>query len=129
MTRRIPSAVGTLCEPAIAETPDDFVAVDLSREERQMLVCGLTDWGGSVDAMPTDLEAIGVGSHEELYEEAERISAGIASGEALPRRDWTRALVSTERVYIVEGHEWASIQGGTPEYWDGVLEGLRQKLR
>lgn len=75
---------------------------------------------------------MGSASLADLQVAGDRIAGAMAAGEALPVRDWTRAMVATEIVFASEvlgtGSEWTVINGGTDAYWVGVLRSLQRKV-
>ena len=114
--------------------PEDerLVELDLSYDERRMLFHGLVDWSGPAECTKSLALAIGFSGLDELEVEGRRIADAIYEGNALPVRDWTRALFSTEVIFASEtigtGTEWGVIQGGTDHYWMDVLRALQQKI-
>lgn len=108
------------------------ISLDLTEDERRMLVWGLTDWGGPARCTESLAVAMGFEDLDDLEREADRIAEAIQAGEALTKRDWTRALFSTEVIFasdvIGTGSEWKSLIGGTDEHWLGVLRSLQRKL-
>jgi hypothetical protein len=112
---------------------DALVLVDLDREERQMLVQGLSDWGGPADGSDALAAAMGFGSLDQLDAETPPMIEAIKQRRALSIRDWTRALVATEFAFMsaVLGtgvDEWTTINGGSEEHWFSVLRRLQRKL-
>lgn len=95
--------------------PEQVVAVSLTAEERQLLAFGLLEWGGP--ACPTDemARAIGFDDVTHLLAESNRIASDLRDGRPMSRRDWTRALLSTEVVFasdvIGSGVEWPTTTG------------------
>src|SRR4051795_2823092 len=93
------------------------VQVELTDDERTMLVYGLKDWGGPAHGTEALAVAMGFEGLENLCEDGDRIAVAIGAGEALTVRDWTRALVATEFVFASDvlgtGSEWTVIQAGT----------------
>lgn len=59
--------------------------------------------------------ALGFASVDDLIQEGSRIATDIAAGRSLTRRDWTRALLATEVVFVSNvigsGHDWPSTTG------------------
>ncbi len=95
--------------------PDQVVSVSLTADQRQLLVCGLVEWGGP--ASPTDAiaQAIGFSDRSDLRDEGYRIADDLRRGEMLTRRDWTRALLATEIVFasdvVGSGIDWMHTTG------------------
>jgi hypothetical protein len=110
-----------------------MVPVDLDSEEREMLVCGLNDWGGPAHGSDALAVAMGFESIDHVGAEAPALVRAIQEGCSLSVRDWTRALVATEFAFVsvVLGtgvSEWSTINGGSEEKWFGVLRRLQRKL-
>ena len=114
------------------ESEEDLVAVDLTEIERNMLVIGLHDWGGPAYCTDPLAQALGFRNVQDLYDEGGRIADDIRHGRALSRRDWTRALASTEIMFgsSLLGHAcgWGSVHGGDDREWRDALSMLRRKL-
>jgi hypothetical protein len=72
------------------------VAVQLSDEERALLVRGLGEWGGPT--RPTDALARAMGSETiaGLLADTKRVSVQLKAGEPMTAADWARALIATE---------------------------------
>lgn len=108
------------------------VSIDLTDEERHMLYYGLIDWGGPSECTESLAVAMGFSGLDDLDREGPRIAAVILAREALPVRDWSRALFSTEVIYASEvvgtGSEWGVVQGGTDAHWIDVLRSLQRKV-
>lgn len=111
---------------------DAPLRVDLDDDERLTLIIGLNDWGGPAhptDAIATLLRYDGV---SEMLHDLTRLKETIEGGGPLSRRDWTRALVATEIVFVSDvfgtGREWVVIQGTPDEYWIGLIRRLQEKV-
>jgi hypothetical protein len=108
------------------------VAVDLTEDERYMLVMGLDGWGGP--AHPTEALAVAMGfdSVHQLEAEGERIAGEIGRREPLTVQDWTRAMVATEFAFASDslgiGTEWVVIDGRPDQYWIRILRDLQTKV-
>ena len=110
----------------------DAVSVELSDEERYMLLYGLRDWGGPAHCTESLAVAMGFSGIDELLDESERIITSIQAHQPLTVRDWTRALHSTELIFISDlvgtGSEWTVIHGQSDGYWIDVLRRLQHKV-
>ena len=108
------------------------VTLGLTDDERAMLVYGVRDWDGPAHGTDSLAVAMGFASLDDLQLDGARIADAIASGGALPVRDWTRALVATEVAFASEllgtGSEWTVINAGTDGYWVEVLRSLQRKV-
>lgn len=119
-------------DPAFMSEYVKTVTVELTDDERGMLVSGLRDWDGP--AHGTDSLAVAMGFHslEDLQAGGARIADAIASGQAISVRDWTRAMVATEFAFASEllgtGDEWTVINARSDAYWVAVLRRLQSKV-
>lgn len=95
--------------------PDELVRVALSEAERYLLNRGLVEWGGPAGCTEQMAAAIGFASVADLLDEGHRIARDLSNDRPLTRRDWTRALLSTEVVFASDvlgsGHDWKSTTG------------------
>ena len=64
----------------------DGVSVELSEEERYMLVYGLRDWGGPAYCSESLAVAMGFSGIDDLLDESERIITSIQAHEPLTDR-------------------------------------------
>lgn len=108
----------------------NLVRVDLTDDERTLLVSGLMEYGGPAKGAPVLAPLVGVASVAEFDELAARLKAAIRNGEPLSDLDWARALVLTEI-------SWASdLLGAGTEFWSNMrdekaaplLRSLQRKL-
>lgn len=120
---------------------DEEVIVKLSEEERDLLWEGLHQWGGPTSPSDILAQAIGFQDVEDMHEQGRRIRHALRSGGALSKRDWQRALVATEFVWVSSFYgaagDWEAVTVG----WDDErtlrtlrtiqhkLSGLRSPLR
>ena len=92
----------------------------------------LVDWGGPAECTESLAVAIGFAGLDGLLEQGERIAEAIYRGEAVSRRDWSRAMFSAEVIFASDvvgtGSEFTVIQGGTNAHWIGVLRDLQTKV-
>ena len=111
---------------------DREVTVDLTDDERYMLVTGLNDWGGPAHGTESLAVAMGFAGLQDFFRERERILARVEAGQPLTIRDWSRALFATELIFASDllgtGSEWTVIQGGDDGEWMWVLRRLQAKL-
>jgi hypothetical protein len=117
----------------VSKSPAQSVAIELTDDEAQMLVSGLSDWGGPAYGSEALAVAMGFAGLEDLYLEAQRMMCAIQHRRPMTVRDWTRALVATEIAFAssVLGtgvDEWTCIRAGRGAEWLEVLERLQSKL-
>ncbi|MGW6728319.1 hypothetical protein ACWF9G_20670 [Nocardia sp. NPDC055029] len=111
---------------------DGLVAIELSEDERAVLLRGLGEWGGP--ARPTDALAIAVGfdSVADLHEQGRRLRSALLSNEPLSAWEWRRTLVATEFVFasdiVGSGVEWPTTTGFSDVETIQVLRLLQRKL-
>jgi hypothetical protein len=122
-------------EPYAPGAGDDseLVRLDLTDDERTLLLYGLIDWFGPGDGTESLAVAIGFTDLEDLSDQGERIAEAIYEGEAVSRRDWSRAMFAAEVCFASEvlgtGSEFTVIHAGTDAHWIGVLRALQRKIR
>ncbi|MGO9506950.1 MAG: hypothetical protein ACLPXZ_06240 [Mycobacterium sp.] len=79
-------------------TDSELVAIDLTDEERQLMLQGLNEYGGPVQrGVPLLLAPLlGLSTIDEFWTLTERLMEGIEAKESLSDLDWARALFLTE---------------------------------
>jgi hypothetical protein len=77
-------------------TTGDAVDVELTDDERQLLVLGLNEYLGPAAGAPVLTPLVGLTSETELIPLILRLMGAIKQREALSDLDWARALVLTE---------------------------------
>jgi hypothetical protein len=112
--------------------PEEIVDVDLTDAERWVLDRGLVEWGGPAHCTEAMAKAMGFGNVANLYTEGDRIVRDLESRRPLTRRDWTRALLATEIVFISDvlgsGIEWPDTTGLDDVETLHELRGVQHKL-
>ena len=110
----------------------ELVAVDLSDEERTLLRCGLSEWGGPAHPSEPLATAMGFLGTNDFYAQRQRIRAVLADGDSLSMEDWRRALVATEIVFasdvVGSGLDWPTTTGLSDENTIRTLRGLQRKI-
>ncbi len=110
--------------------PGEIIEVGLSGAERRVLSRGLMEWGGPAHCTGAMAVAMGFSSVPSLLAEGRQIASVLESGRPLTRRDWTRALLATEIVFISDvlgsGTEWPTTTGLDDA---GTLQSLRSIQR
>ena len=110
----------------------ETVAVQLSDDERALLVRGLGEWGGPT--RPTDALARAMGSKNVagLLADTKRVAMRLEARESLTAADWARALIATEIAfasdYYGSGLDWATTTGFDDEETIRRLRQLQRKL-
>jgi hypothetical protein len=106
--------------------------VNLTEEEREVLLKGLMEWNGP--ARPTVEFAIAMGftSATTLPAECLRIYAALDRGDSLVPLDWARALLATEVAFasavVGSGHQWSTTTGLKDDVTIGILRAVQRKL-
>lgn len=112
--------------------PNETAEVELSHDERQVLDRGMVEWGGPAHCTEKFAAAMGFDNIRDLIDAGERIADDIESSRALTRRDWTRALLATEIVFISDilgsGYEWPTTTGLDDGHTLRILRELQLKL-
>ncbi|MDA0184819.1 hypothetical protein OJ997_31240 [Solirubrobacter phytolaccae] len=110
----------------------DLLEVDLTDEERTLLVSGLNEWGGSARPTPDVAKLMGFGGVEALLREGGVIARKVKAREPLSAADWRRALFATEIVFVSDlvgsGVDWATTTGLTDEQSIRLLRDVQRKL-
>jgi len=75
---------------------NDEIAVPLTDDERELLRCGLGEWGGPARCTDRMAVAMGFESVQDLLVQADRLRVALASKLPLTQRDWMRTLLATE---------------------------------
>ena len=136
-----PPILGDSPEPAeltaferfeMAQGPDAVIEIELTDDERHLILTGLSGWGGP--ATPTDGLALvmGFAGVEDLLTEAGRLREAIMHLRPLTPYDWKRLLISTEISFASDyygiGWEWETVGGGEDRPALRALRGLQDKL-
>ena len=118
--------------PASTDT-SELRRLDLTEDERTLLYYGLIDWFGPAHGTDSLAVAIGFADLEDLSDQGGRIAEAIYEGEAVSRRDWSRAMFAAEVCFASDvlgtGSEFTVIHAGTDAHWIDVLRRLQRKVR
>jgi len=110
----------------------DSVEVALDAEERRMLRCGLTEWGGPARCTEEMAVALGFQGVDDLHATGHQIAEALEAREPLTQLDWVRALLATEVAFasdvVGSGVEWAVTTGLTDRDALAVLRRLQRKI-
>ena len=108
------------------------VVVQLSDEERALLVRGLREWGGPTRPTAALANAMGSETVAGLLADTDRVAAQLNAGEPLTAADWARALIATEIAfasdYYGSGWDWSSTTGLDDEETIRRLRQVQRKL-
>ncbi|MFE3189893.1 hypothetical protein ACFXHA_12850 [Nocardia sp. NPDC059240] len=111
---------------------DHLVEIDLSDDERDVLRCGLNEWGGPARCSDALAVAMDFESVADLYEQGRRLRSALIANEPLSARDWRRSLLATEFVFASDvfgsGLDWSITTGFSDEQTIAILRGLQRKL-
>src|SRR4051812_21684462 len=77
-------------------TSRELAGVDLTDDERRLLLAGLMEYGGPAAGAGALAPLVGAESVDAFFELTDRLSAAIKNGQPLSGLDWARALVLTE---------------------------------
>ncbi|MEQ1703042.1 MAG: hypothetical protein ABMA25_23285 [Ilumatobacteraceae bacterium] len=111
---------------------EELIHVELDKDERDLLVAGLVQWGGP--ARPTEqlVIALGFAGLDAFRVERKLLWTAIEIGEPLSRQDWQRALLATEVVFASDvygaGLDWSIVTGISDVDTIRLLRGLQRKL-
>ena len=121
--------------PPYAPAADDdskLVKLDLTWEERTLLCFGLKDWLGPASGTESLAVAFGFANLDDLADHGDQIAEAIFEGEAVSRRDWSRAMFAAEVCFASDvvgtGKEFTVIHGGSDADWFRALRDLQGKI-
>ena len=75
---------------------ESLVSVDLSEDERELLVSGLNEYLGPAKGAAVLAPLVGAGNRQEFFQLLNRLMSAIETAQPLSELDWTRALMLTE---------------------------------
>jgi hypothetical protein len=75
---------------------DELVDVNLSDDERRLLLAGLMEYGGPAAGAAVLAPLVGAKTVDAFFQLTDRLSLAIKKGQPLSGLDWMRALVLTE---------------------------------
>jgi hypothetical protein len=76
--------------------PSDVVSVELTDDERLLLVSGLIEWGGPARGAAVIAPLVGAASVDDFFQLTGHLENAIRSRQPLSNLDWARALALTE---------------------------------
>jgi catechol 2,3-dioxygenase-like lactoylglutathione lyase family enzyme len=107
-------------------------SIPLTDQERHLLRCGLTEWGGPAHCTDALAQVIGFADAEELLRVGSDLADRIERAESLSDRDWRRALVATEFVFASDvfgsGVDWQTTTGLSDAETIALLRSVQRKL-
>jgi hypothetical protein len=105
---------------------------ELTQDERDLLRTGLHEWGGAAHLTDALAVAMGFRSTADFFTESKRLDALLAGEAPLSSRDWRRALLATEIVFVSDvvgsGVEWTTTAGLDDDETLRLLRSLQRKL-
>ncbi|WP_340684710.1 hypothetical protein LCL61_40995 [Amycolatopsis coloradensis] len=109
-----------------------LLTIDLTRDERTVLRCGLAEWGGPAACTDDLAVAMGFKDVPDLFEQARRLRGALADEEPLSASDWRRGLVATEIVFASDvfgsGMDWSITTGFADDETLPILRDLQRKI-
>lgn len=112
--------------------PGEEIAVDLTTDERLVLIHGLIEWSGPASCTDALAVAMGFDSVDDFLAESDRLVAALEANRPLTRWDWTRTLLATEIAFasdvVGSGAEWFITTGLDDSRTLEVLRLLQHKL-
>lgn len=106
-------------------------AYDLTDRERQLLMSGISEWGGPSRCSDAMAQAMGFKSVENLFEEGQRLCEHLRFAEPMSTADWARALGATETCFISSlgsTIDWEITTGFRDDETIELIRGLQIKL-
>ncbi|HET6290054.1 MAG TPA: hypothetical protein VFG15_25315 [Amycolatopsis sp.] len=108
------------------------MTIDLTRDERTVLRCGLAEWGGPAACTDELAVAMGFEGVPGLLEQARRLRAALADEEALRASEWRKTLIATEIVFASDvfgsGMDWSTSTGFADDETLPILRDLQRKI-
>jgi hypothetical protein len=106
--------------------------VDLSWDERELLIQGVLQWGGPAHPSPALAAALHVDGIDALVAEGRRVGDKLRGTEVLSDEETIFALVSTELNFASDrwgaGYEWQTVSGYSDAETIVALRRLQAKL-
>ncbi len=110
----------------------EFVADDLSAEERNFLAAAMNEWQGPASPNNEIAIAIGFASRADLIGNIDRLWTALRGETRLSRLDWVRVLLAAEIVFasntLGSGHDWEATVGMSDKDSITMLRSIQQKL-
>jgi hypothetical protein len=118
--------------PIMVPSMTDPVGVDLTDQERSLLVSALVEWGGSAHPDDSIARAIGFSDLDDMDANQERLRTALMAKEPLTAVDWRRVLISAEIAFASDvygaGWEWEATTGWDDETTIRLLRAAQLKL-
>lgn len=116
----------------IVTESQDVIDIALTADERYLLNRGLVEWGGPARCTEAMAVAMGFEDVDNLLTDGHRIARELSASRPLTRRDWTRALLSTEVAFASDvlgsGVDWQTTTGLDDVSTIKLLRGLQRRL-
>jgi hypothetical protein len=111
---------------------DDLVSAPLDDEERRVLSSGIAEWGGPARCTEEFAQAMGFDSLADLHAERPRLLQALGANQPMSRKDWRRALLLTEVVFVSDvvgsGVDWETTTRPSDEETIRLLRGIQRKM-
>ncbi|MET8774534.1 hypothetical protein ABZV58_05860 [Nocardia sp. NPDC004654] len=111
---------------------DHLVSIELLDMEREVLSCGLREWGGPARCTDALAAAMGFRNVEDLFEEGRRLRPLLIDGEPMSAKDWRRTVIATEFAFASDvfgsGTDWSITTGFSDAETIKILRGLQRKI-
>lgn len=111
---------------------DELVEVALTDQERRLLRCGLTEWGGPAQCTDAMAMAMGFNDLADFRVQQDRLHDAVENRQPLSMRDWSRALIATEIVFasdvVGSGLDWSTTTGLGDQETIELLRGIQRKM-
>ena len=112
-------------------TPDQFVPIELTDEERFVLERGVIEWGGPARCSDPLAVAMGFAGVDDLHARRGALLAALETG-TMSAGDWRRVVMATEIVFasdlVGSGVEWSTTTGLSDEHTLAALRRIQRKL-
>ena len=118
--------------PEGGSTASEPIRVELTDDEREVLLQGLGQWGGPAELSDPMAVAMGFASRADFSAAAGHLSALLEEGAALSRVEWRQVLLATEIAFVSDvvgaGWEWQTVTGLDDDFTLRTLRGLQRRL-
>lgn len=108
------------------------VPVKLTDDERELLRCGLREWGGPARCTEEFARALGFDSVSDLFVQGDRLRHALRASDPLTPLDWARTLLATETVFasrvVGAGADWPITTGFSDQESLQLLRTVQKKL-
>jgi hypothetical protein len=112
--------------------PEELIDIALDDSERNLLRCGVMEWGGPAYCTDEMAVAMGFASVEDFFAESHGLFGALTSRQPMTGFDWLRVLLATEIVFasnvVGSGLAWPTTTGLSDAASIATLRRVQRKL-